>query len=104
IALPGCGEIRARRLADDLCAAVRASAPTLAGRVFPAATLTISVGVASTSTAHHSGGEPPENDAELGEWLFKQADRALYVAKTAGRDRVSAAYGGSSAPELESIN
>jgi diguanylate cyclase (GGDEF)-like protein len=91
IAIPNCGEVQARRVADDLCEAVRASTPTLAGRAFPAATLTISVGVTSTSTAHHGWGALPSDDAEAGEWLFKKADRALYMAKTAGRDRVCVA-------------
>ena len=89
IAIPNCGQVRARRIADDLCEAVRGSAPMLAGRAFPAATLTISVGVASTSPADHGRRELPADDAEAGERLFKQADRALYEAKTAGRDRVS---------------
>jgi diguanylate cyclase (GGDEF)-like protein len=91
IAIPNCSEVQARHVAHDLCEAVRASVPTLAGRVFPAATLTISVGVASTSSADRRWGELPTDDAEAGEWLFKHADRALYVAKTAGRDRVSVA-------------
>jgi diguanylate cyclase (GGDEF)-like protein len=91
IAIANCGEVQARRVADDLCEAVRASAPTLSGRPFPAATLTISVGVTSTSTAHHGRRALPSDDAEAGEWLFKLADRALYMAKTAGRDRVGVA-------------
>jgi diguanylate cyclase (GGDEF)-like protein len=90
IAIPDCSQVRARRVADDLCEAVRISAPTLAGRAFPAATLTLSIGVSSTSTAHH-GRELPTDDAEAGECLFKQADRALYKAKLAGRDRVCVA-------------
>jgi hypothetical protein len=111
IAIPNCSEVQARHVGDDLCEAVRVSVPTLAGRVFPAATLTISVGVASTSTAHRRWGGFPTDDAEAGEWLFKQADRALYVAKTAGRDRVSVARRGkahlnsrASTEEMESID
>jgi diguanylate cyclase (GGDEF)-like protein len=100
IAIPNCGEVQARRVADDLCQAIRTSAPTLAGRAFPPATLTISIGVASTSNV----GALPTDDAEAGEWLFKQADRALYLAKTAGRDRVAVAGRERRAPHLESIN
>ena len=89
IAIASCGEVRAQRVADDLCAAIRRYAPTLAGREFPAATLTISVGAASTS--RHPRRPFPKDYALEGEALFKQADRALYNAKRGGRDRVSVA-------------
>ena len=91
IAIANCSQVRARRIADDLREAVRASAPTLAGRAFPPATLTISVGATSTSTPHHGRRDLPADAAEAGESLFKQADRALYNAKIAGRDRVCVA-------------
>ena len=79
IAVPDCNRVRARRIAEELCEAVRASAPTLGGRVFQAATLTISVGATSTPRR-----ELPTDDAEAGECLFKQADHALYEAKGTG--------------------
>lgn len=67
--------------AERLRKAVENHAPVLAGRLFPAGTLTISVGIADYL--------PEEaRDPELvGEELFHAADRALYQAKRDGRNR-----------------
>jgi diguanylate cyclase (GGDEF)-like protein len=76
-----------RALAAHLCEAVRKAAPTLAGRRFPAGTLSISVGVARREwTADPAGGT--DADDRAGEALFRAADLALYGAKSRGRDQV----------------
>lgn len=87
IALPCCVESEAKRIADDLCRAVNAAAPVLAGLAFPRATLSISVGLACRS-CDQGVGPSAGSDDELGEALFRTADEALYLAKENGRNHV----------------
>ena len=86
VVVPECDAWRALQIAEALCDAVRVTAPVLAGRSFLPATLTISAGVASVA-----GRELPPDTTVAGEYLFRQADRALYEAKLAGRDQVAQA-------------
>jgi diguanylate cyclase (GGDEF)-like protein len=88
VALPRCTASRAREIADAIRQAVHDTAPLLAGIRFPAATLSISIGIASRPDG--SGvGSAGEDDA--GEELFRAADAALYRAKARGRNHVCVA-------------
>jgi diguanylate cyclase (GGDEF)-like protein len=92
VALPGFGALMAGLAADQLRAAVAAAAPVLAGRRFPPSTLSVSIGLASR--AFGAGWRPAADgvvDTALAEGLFREADVALYAAKTGGRNRVSSA-------------
>ena len=90
VALPNCSDGQAKAIADDLCRAVIETAPFLAGLAFPAATLSISVGVACRVFAPNAG-ESTDNDDQSGEALFHAADVALYRAKERGRNQVCVA-------------
>ncbi len=78
VLLPGCSAEVARRRAQELLAAVRSSPMTLADGTLLA--LSISVGVAQL---------PQHSSDRRG--LYTAADKALYDAKRAGRDRVAVA-------------
>ena len=91
VALPGCDEVRAGVIAEDLRRAVNATAPVLAGTPFPAGTLSISVGLACRSFEGRPLSPVPTIDDTDGEDLFRAADAALYAAKSAGRNRVAVA-------------
>jgi diguanylate cyclase (GGDEF)-like protein len=100
VALPHCTTARAKLFADRVRTAVQTTEPVLAGRPFPAGTLSISIGIAGTA----SRPEAPVSDAAFGESLFQAADAALYVAKAEGRNRVHVNAGGlaihANAPEI----
>ena len=73
------------RAATDVCAAVQAGGPVLAGRSFQAGTLTVSAGgsCVSMDTVDRELAAP-----DIGEMLFGQADRELYRAKAGGRNQI----------------
>jgi diguanylate cyclase (GGDEF)-like protein len=92
VAISRCSQFEAHSIADELRKAVTMTAPLLAGTSFPVETLSISVGLAclnaepTPATAHQTA-----NDIRTGEALFRAADKALYVAKEGGRNRVGVA-------------
>lgn len=95
VALPGHGEAAAVGVADALRRAVHDQAPVLAGRSFPAGTLSISIGIACARLAGGEAAMPvqPVRIERVRRALFHEADVALYSAKRGGRDRVSVAEG-----------
>jgi len=91
IAVPRCTPVLADRVADDLCRAVRETAPVLAGRAFAAGTLSVSVGASCATLDPDETSREGDRDLEAGEALFHAADAALYRAKAGGRDQVCVA-------------
>jgi diguanylate cyclase (GGDEF)-like protein len=90
IAVANCDEARGRTIAEELCRAVHALEPVLAGIAFPVRTLSISVGLACVRDDHVWGQAFSAGDVQTGRTLFAAADQALYVAKKQGRNRVNA--------------
>ena len=90
IAVANCDEAGGRTIAEELCRAVHALEPVLAGVVFPVRTLSISIGLACVRDDHVWGPASSTDDVKTGETLFAAADRALYAAKKQGRNRVNA--------------
>lgn len=90
VAIPDCAAVSAEAVADDIRGAVKALAPRLAAKVFPAGALTVSVGVACLLFSI-ADKEPAlaAFDVAIEDGLFRVADRSLYLAKEQGRDRVS---------------
>ena len=90
VVIPDCAAVRAEAVAHDIRGAIKALTPELAGRWFPAGTLSVSVGAACLSFATAGApGSSPASDVEIGEALFRAADGGLYAAKEQGRDRVT---------------
>jgi diguanylate cyclase (GGDEF)-like protein len=89
IALPAQDLATGTETAEKLRASVYGAAPVLAGIPFPPGTLSISMGIACRADFHDrsTGADQP---AEMAESLFRAADRALYVAKAAGRNQIHA--------------
>ncbi len=89
VALPRLAAPQALLLANRLREAVAAASPTLAGRFFPAGTLSISIGLACRWFDESDGEVAVRESMErAGEALFRAADGALYAAKNGGRNRV----------------
>lgn len=88
VALPCCTASRAEDIAAGLCQAVNSSEPLLLGRRWPVGTLSISVGMACRSFEPLAPVSSLQSDEQEGENLFIAADKALYQAKTSGRNRV----------------
>ncbi len=92
VAIAGCSQFEAHTIADELRRTVSMTAPVLAGKSFPAQTLSISVGLACMTAEPTARTLPPmANDIRTGEALFRAADQALYIAKEGGRNRVGVA-------------
>jgi diguanylate cyclase (GGDEF)-like protein len=90
VAVPRSTAFDGRRLAEELCEAVRSCSPILARHSFRAGTLTISIGVVSASLEDglQAASDTRSPDAEISEAIFRAADAALYLAKAKGRDQV----------------
>jgi len=81
VALPDAGPARARRVAERLCAAIRATPVAVPGVATPIP-VTLSIGVTLVQT----GPGLPAPDMRC---VLEQADSALYAAKAQGRNQAS---------------
>ena len=89
IAIAGRTPAIVHRVADDLCRAVHACAPVLAGRAFAAGSLSISVGgICASLDCSPPLPAGPNRGGDVSESLFRAADAALYRAKAKGRNQV----------------
>ncbi|SDD51557.1 diguanylate cyclase [Ruegeria marina] len=83
---PGVSGQDAMRMAGRLCACMNSSPFALPAGGQPVQ-VTVSIGLAVLSAA----GQPAVDPVQIASQIFAQADRALYMAKEAGRNRISTA-------------
>jgi GGDEF domain-containing protein len=89
VALPGYTRTSVYEIGDALRRTVNSAAPVIDGISFVAGTLSVSIGLACLAGDDIvTPGGVTSHDGEVGEALFRAADRALYVAKNSGRNRI----------------